>query len=408
MRKIYLLALLIVFTLGLIKAQNVTYQTLHTGSTFDNRAIDQNLTVGSLAASPSVSGSGGANYSIPIAVPPGTNEIAPSVSIQYNSQSSSGVAGMGWEISGLSAIVRVARDMYHDTYTNPVELTLEDRFALDGQRLISKSGTYGTNNATYGTESENFSAVTSFGSGAGLWFKVISKDGVEMEYGNSADSKLLDAGGTEIISIKMNKVKYPDGNYVEFKYTGNFGDSRIDEINYTGNEIASPVLLPYNKIKFNYKLRSDLNTVYQAGTPVFNNYLLDNVTVTADGSTFKTYQFNYGWDNINSYLKEVVESGSDNSTLNSTIFKYGDAPVEFQSGSSGIVAGQSVDLFPGDFDADGYTDVMAATYQLINSLKYHTGFKIYKRTPGNATYTSSATITLPSSLNYTILEKRNL
>ncbi|WP_221394587.1 FG-GAP-like repeat-containing protein [Dyadobacter sp. NIV53] len=407
MRKIYLLILLIVFTLGSINAQNVTYQTLHTGSTFDNRAINQSLTVGSLAASPSVSGSGGANYSIPIFAAPGSNSITPSLSVEYNSQGGNGIAGMGWEISGLSSLVRSPRTVYHDTYANPVEVTSDDRFSLDGQRLILKTGTYGVNASTYGSESENFSTITLNGSGVNMWFNVISKDGVIMEYGNTSDSKRVADGETAVLFWRVNRILYPDGNYIEFKYINLNNDFRIDEINYTGNASAVPVLLPYNKIKFDYKLRSDLNALEDGGNSIVNAYLLDKIVVTAEGSTVKSYQFNYGWDNINSYLKEVVESGSDNSVLNATIFKYGDAPIEFQSGASGIVAGQAVDLFPGDFDADGYTDVMAATYQLNNSIKYHTGFKIYKRTPGSATYTSSPTITLPSSTNYTLLEKKN-
>jgi len=99
MRKNYLLSFLIVFNTVLAVAQNVSYTSLYDNAAFDGRAILQTLPVGSTPGAGNVSGNGGASYSIPIAVPPGTNGIVPSVSIEYNSQGGSGIAGMGWNIN---------------------------------------------------------------------------------------------------------------------------------------------------------------------------------------------------------------------------------------------------------------------------------------------------------------------
>ena len=105
----------------------------------ETRALDLNLPVGSTAGQASVSLAGGATYSIPIFTPPGTAGMQPNVSLVYSSQSGNGIAGYGWNISGLSAITRVPHTIYHDGAVKGVDF-VDDRFALDGQRLINIIG----------------------------------------------------------------------------------------------------------------------------------------------------------------------------------------------------------------------------------------------------------------------------
>ena len=61
----------------------------------------------------------------------------------YNSQSGSGLLGMGWNISGLSAITRVGKNKNFDDETSPLSFSSDDRYVLDGTRLLLKSGVYG-------------------------------------------------------------------------------------------------------------------------------------------------------------------------------------------------------------------------------------------------------------------------
>ena len=263
-------------------AQNTSYLTLYTQSAFNIKTTDVNLPVGAIAASADVGAMGNASYSIPIAMPPGTNGVAPSLAVVYNSMGGNGSLGQGWGLSGLSAITRTTKSIYFDNETNPVELTANDRFALDGVRLILKTGTYGSSGATYATEAESFATITSNGTqGVGpQWFEVWTKDGVKMEFGNTVDSRFLNHDNTKVIAWKLNKIKYNDGNYIEFKYiNASDRDHRIDEINYTGNSVTG--LAPYNKIKFNYSIRYDITTTYEVKTPIVSKYLLDNITITA-------------------------------------------------------------------------------------------------------------------------------
>ena len=379
-----------IITVFALQAQNVTYTPTHTVNTFNALTVNVNLAVGSTPASADVSSSGGSTYSMPIVVPPGTNGVIPSVALAYNSQTGNGIAGMGWNIAGLSAITRAPRSWYYDGETNAVDMSNNDRFVLDGSRLILKSGSNGTDGATYGTESENFAAITAKGSqGNGSeWFQVIAKDGVVMEFGNRSDARQTGQFAT-VLTWALSKIQYPDGNYIEFLYkTDAYFNLLIDQINYTGNSIAGQ--LPYNQVKFDYKVRQDLNTLYQADTKIESKYLLDKITVAAEGQTVKSYQLNYGTDpsygaDFGSYLKRITESGSDGSTLNATNFKYGDAPVNFNSVQSQSIYANGLVNLTGDFNGDGITDVLCADHQVFQAgpsaqpYYYSTKFQIYTR-----------------------------
>ena len=361
MKKFHLLPLLILLTFGSIKAQNVTYQTLHTSATFDGRAINESLPVGSISGAADVS-SGMASYSIPIVIAPGTNGISPSVSINYFSVGGNDLLGQGWSIGGLSKITRSTRNTYFDGETSPIVMTNNDRFVFDGVRLIEKIGNYGDPNTTYGTENENFATITSRGTqGNGPeWFEVITKDGIKMEYGNSSYSRQTGQFAT-VLTWALTRILYPDGNYISFNYkTDAYFALLIDEISYTGNVLQT--LAPYNQVKFDYKIRTiDENTGFEDDTRMESKYLLDKITAKADGLAVRSYQLNYGHNNINSFLKEVVESGADGTALNSTIFKYGDTPPEFSTVATNGYDSPSPTTITGDFNADGLTDFLDAS-----------------------------------------------
>ena len=351
------------------------YSPLYNSANF-TKTVDLSKPVGTVKGAPGTTSTGAVTYTIPIVMPPGTNGSSPTVNIGYNSQAANGTVGYGWNIAGLSAVGRQGHDLFHYDKVTPVTFTDQDAFMLDGSWLNPVSGNNGGNGTVYALDAENFSKIISNGGTTSNpdWFQVIAKDGSIMEYGHSTDSRILTDDGANVTLWRLNKIIDVNGNYTEFKYTNAYRDSRIDEINYTGNAAAS--LLPYNKIKFNYEVRTDIATTYVTGASFTTKHILKNIVITSEGNKVKTYEFNYGFDNLYSLLKEVTEKGSDDVGLNSTIFLYGNTPQGMEIQHIETALSGQYDFFAGDFNADGRTDLMAASVFFANGKKYHQDYDI--------------------------------
>ena len=88
----------------------------------------------------SVSDDGEAVYSIPLDLPPGTNGLTPTLSLDYRHRARGGLLGVGWSVGGLSQITRCAKTIAQDGVAAPASRSPDTRFCLDGQRLVAVSG----------------------------------------------------------------------------------------------------------------------------------------------------------------------------------------------------------------------------------------------------------------------------
>jgi Salmonella virulence plasmid 65kDa B protein/Insecticide toxin TcdB middle/N-terminal region len=243
-----------------------------------------------------VSSGGSASYTIPISVPPGVAGMQPSLALSYNSQGGSGLVGMGWNLGGLSSITRCPRTKGQDGVRGSVNFDDNDRYCLDGQRLILSSGTYGQANAEYRTEMEGFSKIVSLsraGNGAAS-FKVWTKGGQIMEYGNTADSRIeaVPATGTTptwpnttVRVWALNKITDVKGNYLTVSYTedatnGVYRPARID---YAGNATAGTPT--HSSVRFTYVALANPVPKFQAGAIVKLVSTLSDVSVYHGAST---------------------------------------------------------------------------------------------------------------------------
>jgi hypothetical protein len=134
------------------------------GLLFSFPALAQTTAAGSTPGSFRVTESGAAEYRIALRVPPGIAGLEPKLALTYNSQAGNGLLGMGWNLEGLSAITRCPRTMAQDGVRGGVSYDANDRFCLDGQRLVAiPPGAYGADGTEYRTERESFTKVVSYG-----------------------------------------------------------------------------------------------------------------------------------------------------------------------------------------------------------------------------------------------------
>ena len=222
-----------------------------------------------------VDASGQATYRFPIEVPPGTAGAQPSLDLVYSHRLRNGVVGVGWSVSGLSAITRAKPSYAVDGFSGPITNTAKDRFILDGQRLVNMRGDYGAPGTIYNTEMQSWRFVVASAEPGG-GFIVSTQSGATWEYGMTADSRVLVAGTETVRVWALNATVDRNGNRTEFHYTRaprsadgvrgepDEGMVYIDTIAYSMNEGQAA----QRSVKFTYEPRPDPILEFSGGASV--------------------------------------------------------------------------------------------------------------------------------------------
>ena len=268
--------------------------------------------VGKIPFTENVSPSGGKVYTIPIITAPGCS-FAPQISLTYNSQSGNGVAGYGWNITGVSAINIVGRSIYYDGVTGPIDLSQPDScgFALDGVRLVSNQGKL----TEYQYETaQGFILVKKHLYGGNVaYFTVAYPNGSVATFGFTDNTKTQYTYPlTEITDLK--------GWKTHFSYIESGNHYFLTKISYGGRNINNHPA----EIQLNYEDRSDFTTAYISGKPLALNKLLKSIVsfnnVNGSLQELCTYTLTHELKDFNRLIQ--LDCSSEGSSLSPLKFAY--------------------------------------------------------------------------------------
>ncbi|RJE73822.1 hypothetical protein BGP78_17785 [Pseudoalteromonas sp. MSK9-3] len=250
--------------------------------------------------------SGNATYQIPFELPVGPGGIRPSLGLGYSSSNTrQGIAGIGWSLSGISAITRCAKSRFYDDlpstiYVEKVKLD-GTTFCLNGQRLIKVEP------SVYRTESDDFTEYRIHRSSAVIiGFEATTKSGETHYYGNinSATSAVQSA----LISEQMNysiphtwvlsSIVDTYNNTINYHYTSPAGSDINTE------SILDSITYGQTKVQLNYS-DSEGFYGYRFGRLYSRTQALTSVAVTYNNSAVRYYGLAYS-SNDNTYLNSIT------------------------------------------------------------------------------------------------------
>lgn len=253
-----------------------------------NAAIPTSGLVGSTEGSFSVSPSGSATYNIPITIPPNVGGVQPNLSLSYDSSSGNGLLGIGWQLSGLSAITRCPTTLELDGFIDGVDFDGNDQWCLDGQRLVNTGGN------EYRTEIDGFSKIIHNNTSG---FSVFTAQGLKMTYGHTSSSIVYAKGRgsqSEALQYALSKAEDAHGNFYSIEYVnasyanGEHYPKKISMSN--GSLVLSSVVLNYDN-----EDRNDVISGYVAGSKYQLSKRLTSIDVMGSISSdvIRTYNLSY-------------------------------------------------------------------------------------------------------------------
>jgi RHS repeat-associated protein len=339
-----------------------------------------NPAVGKLPGEADTSG-GAASYSIPIIVPPGRRGVQPDLSLDYSSRSGNGIAGMGWSLSGFSAIGRCQATLDQDGAVRAVRLDASDKLCLDGQRLVVTTGTYGQSGAVYATELETFARVSQLGgalNSATTYFKVETKSGDIFYYGGTSTatstSRVIPGSATIPMTWMVDRQQDRVGNLMRYVYAsyGN-GETVLSSILYTGFGTTDGT----RHVDFTYQARlstggaNDVASSYMAGAVILQTQRLAQITTYVGTQAVRWYVLRYDAASAHSgrsLLRGIKECAYR--TDGATVACHGETTFVWQEGTvnsdlhaltlAGLPTNQPFSYMRplGDIDGDGVQEMV--------------------------------------------------
>ncbi|MDP3156044.1 MAG: FG-GAP-like repeat-containing protein [Archangium sp.] len=361
-----------------------------------------NLTPGAVASSHGVSHSGQFQYSIPLWVVPGRRGMQPSLSIDYASGAPATHLGLGFSLTGESAISRCQRSLRRDGAPGAVSFDDRDAFCIDGQRLVLTRGKNAEAGATYVTEVEDDRRVvvdTSDSEGPLQW-SVFDPSGLIHRYGVNNSGRFegdrlmggrdTAAGSMVVLNVGRARLRWLRetsedrfGNGIRYEYDivdGPAVERILRRIVYTTQtQLSAPAA--NRSVEFDYEPRSRAAFSYVSGLKLGQSQLLKRLEMrgppaNGGGPLYRAYDLSYGAGMSGEPLLSTVSECDQNKICKKPVaFSWSTSPFSLQSPFIDINTHQPLWGGPvvppkqfemnhweriraGDFDGDGLDDLL--------------------------------------------------
>lgn len=321
-----------------------------------------------------VNSSGQAGYTVPILTAPGTAGMVPQVSLSYSSGAGNGIAGMGWSLNGSGGISRCRQTWGQDRNAMPITWTSEDRFCLNGERLLVTQGEYGAPGSIYATEIESFARITAVGGTLGHpdYFTVEYKNGVIEHYGDNTQSseskhQLDSANPNTVLTWSLSSKRDSMDNQIIYNYVNDPEGHRLDTIDYAFGSNSNP---RGAYIKFNYGPRNDPLSGYVAGYPTRTGKKLESIYSYNNDIEIRRYNLTYNQGSAASTTDSIsrinrIEECVGSVCAQPTDFEWALPENNFATSETnfaltngvGINGSGGAPLGFGDFNGDGIQDI---------------------------------------------------
>jgi len=332
------------------------------------KSVPTKTYVGALKGKFSVSAQGASNYQIPIAVPPGIKNLQAELIVAYASETANSTLGLGWSVSGLSSIDRCGAIVPTDGFKGGVNFDNNDRFCLNGERLILTSATkvYGADQSSYVLERSPWTQVTANGvCGSGpCYFKLLTKKGLVKYFGghdlSPSTSRISALAQASVRVWALSKTVDLQKNAITYLYSSDQGAYVPDQIEYTANEKAG--FKSNRSVSFVYDSnRSDPIVKYVGGFLVQQNKLLTNIETKVNGKVVLDYQFQYLPSVMPSTISQITKCDALGVCMTPSVFENMPEPSQFFSQmTENETLGGGLGPIPMDVDGNGLTDLVNA------------------------------------------------
>lgn len=219
---------------------------------------------------------GSASFSVPIAVPPGLNDMAPNLALTYSSNGPNSWVGLGWALE-VGSIVR--------SPATPSRLFLA-MGGISGVELIP-TAVDGNGIGEYRTKSESFVKVTY----SGVAWTVRDKTGRGHYFGSTAASRAGSNTSTGAGTVRwaLDRVTDAAQNAVIYTYVADQGQLYLDRIDYTSNSSIPPA----HYVRFYRETRTDIEYIHYPGFKVKTAQRLKTIHAHASNGTASVYKLTY-------------------------------------------------------------------------------------------------------------------